>query len=707
MKTIHKILAVLLAAAVLLPAAALPARAAAPSVETDEAMYVNLDVYGKPEKINVVKGCSLNGNSSFTDYGSYDSVTNMSNGAAPQLTGDGVSWKLPEGTGRFYYDCTPKAGTVALPWTFDVSYKLNGVPTAAEKLAGASGTVEVDIHAVPNRGAADYYRNNFLLQAGMEFDLSDTLSVEAPGAQVQSVGSRKVVLFAALPGEEKTFAIRVGTRKFKTDGVILMMVPGTLSQMDDVKDIRDAKDTVKDSADAISDGTDAILGTIESMTGGLQQARAGLVSLDRARGKASAARGGLYDDADEGLADLSSLAEQTKAMAPHLQSAQKMVGEINADLNALSSTATEAKPYLSSLVSSIGRLRSEADDLRDLIDDVQSESGRRDTLIRAMKADLSEAEQSLAGLKALLGNLSGSLSSLSDVMGQISALADQAAQSGDFTAAVLAALLPELQDTVDATNALIAAATGTSSSPGLLDLADSCLDTAGDTVSLADSYFGELDDGLDSADQILKYSSRIGGTVQNLLRLSGTLIDDAAALNRTLDSYEGEINGTLKDAEELTTRLADTMDSSNRFLSDFNAMMKSGDGSLDAGTRDSLAGMIDVLEKSLEGIGKTSVIRNANDTIRQTVDRETDKYENDSNVLNLDAEAVPISFTSLKNPAPSSLQIILRTDEIGADSGEATPKDPETAKQDIGPFARMRNVFLKIWQSIVSAFQNR
>ena len=31
------------------------------AVETDETMYVNLDVYGKAQKVNVVKSCSLNG----------------------------------------------------------------------------------------------------------------------------------------------------------------------------------------------------------------------------------------------------------------------------------------------------------------------------------------------------------------------------------------------------------------------------------------------------------------------------------------------------------------------------------------------------------------------------------------------------------------------------------------------------------------------
>ena len=46
-----------------------PVYAAEASVSVDEAMYVNLDYYGSVDKVNVVKGVSLNGLTSFTDYG--------------------------------------------------------------------------------------------------------------------------------------------------------------------------------------------------------------------------------------------------------------------------------------------------------------------------------------------------------------------------------------------------------------------------------------------------------------------------------------------------------------------------------------------------------------------------------------------------------------------------------------------------------------
>ena len=53
--------AVLMAAVTLSMSVASPVRAAAPRVQVDETMYVNMDYYGNMTTVNVVKGCSTNG----------------------------------------------------------------------------------------------------------------------------------------------------------------------------------------------------------------------------------------------------------------------------------------------------------------------------------------------------------------------------------------------------------------------------------------------------------------------------------------------------------------------------------------------------------------------------------------------------------------------------------------------------------------------
>ena len=74
-------------ATALLLSFALPqcAYAAAPTVETDEAVYINMDYYGVPTNTRIVKGANLNGHTEFTDFGDYKDVYNMSTFDEPVL----------------------------------------------------------------------------------------------------------------------------------------------------------------------------------------------------------------------------------------------------------------------------------------------------------------------------------------------------------------------------------------------------------------------------------------------------------------------------------------------------------------------------------------------------------------------------------------------------------------------------------------------
>ena len=83
---------------------AIPARADAPQVEVDETMYVNADYYGVSTSTSVVKSVGMNGLTQFTDHGYYSKITNMTDNTEPEVNGDTVTWNVPEGTNRFYYE---------------------------------------------------------------------------------------------------------------------------------------------------------------------------------------------------------------------------------------------------------------------------------------------------------------------------------------------------------------------------------------------------------------------------------------------------------------------------------------------------------------------------------------------------------------------------------------------------------------------------
>ena len=710
MKTAKRVLAGVVAAAILAPMCSTPAKAAAPSVTTDEAVYVTLDYYGKSKQVSIVKGCSLNGNRSFTDYGSYQKVTNMSNEAKPGLSADSVSWSLPQGTDRFYDECTPKGTTPALPWDFDVSYKLNGVPAKAESLAGASGMVEIDVKATPNKNVSDYYKNNMLLQAGTYIKMSDTLSIEAPGAQIQSLGDYRAVLFAAIPGEEKTFTMRIGTKSFETPGIVLLMVPGTLEQFQKIKDLKEDKDKVKDSLDSVHDSVGGILGTLEGMSQGLNETQSGLSALDDARGTISSSKGKVYDDADKSIASLTDVTNHMAALVPHLQRGQQLVADVNEDVNDLVDTVSATTSTLNSLSGYISKIRSDALELSDLLDDADGTAADRDELRKDLKSETKSAQELISKLKKLLPDLEGQSGTLQKNAGALSEAIANIAQAAAVKGVDLQTIGALITAGTNLKDSLTALGGSMQQMESLLKdavpAADDLIDLEDSSMDVLDEYLDLLDDSAEPASDLLKHLGSASNSLKELIDQCDTTVQKIQKLNDTANKYRDGSIQTLQDLATMTGSISGSLTDIQSFLTSLELLTKTSGEKLDSGTKKTLNGLIALLRKSLDGVGDLSTVTKANDTIQNTINKEIDKYENENNLLKLDPAAPAVSFTSSKNPSPASLQIVLRTQEISVDEPKAGSEDAEKAEESTTFFQRVQQVFAHLWESITSAFSH-
>ena len=341
-------------------------------VDVDETMYVNLDYYGKTSKVNVVKSCNFNGNTEYTDYGTYENVVNMSSSVAPQI-GDGtVTWTMPaDQTGRFYYQCTMGNDQVTLPWDFDVSYKLNGVPANADQLAGASGLIEINVKATPNDGAREYYRNNMLLMVAVPVDLSKCYSVDAEGAQTQNLGETTAVVFTALPGEEGDYTVRIGTDSFETIGVIMAMAPGTVEDLQHIKDLKEAKDTWQDAGDELYDSLEQMAKSVESMRDGVNQVQSGLQSAENARQTWSGSKDDILAGNDQTLAALTAMSGQMETMVPHLQTAKDSAEVVHNGMNNIVDTLGQMQDPLRKLHTRLKHVENSMDSLSTELPEIQ------------------------------------------------------------------------------------------------------------------------------------------------------------------------------------------------------------------------------------------------------------------------------------------------------------------------------------------------
>ncbi len=654
-----------------------PAYAAEASVSVDEAMYVNLDYYGSVDKVNVVKGVSLNGLTSFTDYGNYLDVTNMTNNTAPEISDGKVTWNLPADTkGYFYYKGGIDKDTVTLPWTMDVSYKLNGVPTNAEKLAGASGLVEVHVTATPNETARDYYKNNLLLVVAMLVDMSDCYSVEAEGSQTQSLGSQTAIMYTALPGEEGDYTIRIGSDKFETSGVIMAMVPGTVKDLEHIVDLKDAKDTWKGAGDQLYDSMDQLAASLESMRSGVNELKQGLNEAENARGVISGSKDEILDSNDQTLASLTALSEQLGTIVPYIQTA-KDSSEV------AHNSMTDVVNTLGNMQEPIRRLDTSLRGLRDSSEGASGSIGNVIASVQLIKKLDTQLQQKVL---EFIKNLASAQESMQDAITDycngeagdedIQALAEAAAgadtsagHTGMLNAQELIGILKQkekaLRQVASSSNALVS------------DTADML-----DDVSNTSKYLAQTTDQLDY------------------------LIEDVKALKDSLDVYYPDLQSALDDSKELVNRTTDALNKSTNSLTLVQNTVRASADSLDAAAKDSIKGSLNLLDKSLRVLDSTSSMRKAGRTMKDTMDNEWNDMEDDNNFLNMDPNAEKVSFTSDKNAEPNTLQIIMRTEEISVDD-DAELLDAETAKADVNPLERMWNMIVQMVKAIVEIFKNR
>ena len=211
--------------------------------------------------------------------------------------------------------------------------------------------------ATPNKKAAAYFRNNLMLMVAVPADLSKCYSVDAPGAQLQSVGNSSAAVFLALPGEEGDYTVRLGTDSFESAGIVMMMVPGTADAFDHIADLKEAKDTWRESGDELYESFDELLGAFEAMESGVKELQGGMGSLEQGRKVLSASRKALEEGSVQALNDLASLTEQTTSLIPYLETAQNAVTDINDNVRSIYNTMGDMQDELDDLYDRLKSLR--------------------------------------------------------------------------------------------------------------------------------------------------------------------------------------------------------------------------------------------------------------------------------------------------------------------------------------------------------------
>ena len=218
------------------------------------------------------------------------------------------------------------------------------------------------------------------------------------------------------------------------------------------------------------------------------------------------------------------------------------------------------------------------------------------------------------------------------------------------------------------------------------DLADLCAE------------LGILTNSLSDAGYLMGSLGESSGTLREILA-------DVDALRAVLNDYEPTLQAALANAGTLSASAAVTIRDTETLLADAESLARSTGRDLDAGTKQSLRGLSAALRQTAKALATTKQVKEAKNTVTQIIEDTWNEYTGDvNNILLMDATAEPVSLTDERNPAPTSIQVLIRTQEIK----EEKPEEDEASaavKEKTTFWGRVTQMFRDFWNAVTGVFQ--
>lgn len=211
-------------------------------------------------------------------------------------------------------------------------------------------------------------------------------------------------------------------------------------------------------------------------------------------------------------------------------------------------------------------------------------------------------------------------------------------------------------------------------------------------VGKTDTTLGHLDDAADVGRDILDRVDTLLGDIKNL--------DD------TINDQVPGLRSTLQDTKTLVTDMVTTIDDTHGFLTSFRSLAKTSGTQLDEGTKKSLENLAATLRKTARSTDAVGDVKTAKDTINGIIEDTWNEYTGDiNNLLLMDATAQAVSLTSEENPAPSSIQVLIRTQEIKKSDSSAEITAQAQAAEPTTFLGRVAQMFRDFWDTITGLFR--
>lgn len=241
----------------------------------DESVYANLSNSGEVLGVYVVNSFELSESSVITDYGSYEKVINLTGSQTLVREGDKITFQAEKGV--FHYQGNPKS--YDLPWSFDLSYRLDGEEIPPSRLAGKSGKLETVISVKRNEKADPVFYKSFTVQITVSLDGELCTQINAPGATIITNGGNKQLSYTVLPGTEKEFAFSASVTDFEMEPITIACIRSEIDlDLDsiDMSGFTEDLSKLEDGIAQLDDGINEIKQGLGDLNGGLSEYAAGI-----------------------------------------------------------------------------------------------------------------------------------------------------------------------------------------------------------------------------------------------------------------------------------------------------------------------------------------------------------------------------------------------------------------------------------------------
>lgn len=168
----------------------------------------------------------------------------------------------------------------------------------------------------------------------------------------------------------------------------------------------------------------------------------------------------------------------------------------------------------------------------------------------------------------------------------------------------------------------------------------------------------ELTSLLNKAEDLTSALSGASGELRSILK-------DAEELQDLLDEYEPTLQETLKTGQQPQRQCQQDHPGHAKAGHRHRGAAEGSGTPLDAGTKQSLEALASVLRGAARTMSTAGEIKDAKTSICEIIEDTWDEYTGDvNNLLLMDATAEAVSLTDSRNPAPQSIQVLIRTQEI-------------------------------------------